>query len=280
MHIPVLKKEVLEQLNPIENENYIDATFGEGGHAQEILERIKPKGKLIGIEKDEVLYQRGLETKSDRLILYNNSYTNLLKVAQSSGIEEISGILFDLGFCTFHIEESKKGFSFSSDEPLDMRYGSEGETAQEIINNYSERELEKILKEYGEERYARKVARKIIEERKIKRIETTFDLVRVIKKAIPYYKSRIHFATRTFQGLRIAVNNELDSLEIGLNQAYNILKKEGKIVVISFHSLEDRIVKNFFKEKNMSMKLIKPSIEEIKNNKPSRSAKLRIGIKI
>ncbi|MDD5606422.1 MAG: 16S rRNA (cytosine(1402)-N(4))-methyltransferase RsmH [Candidatus Pacebacteria bacterium] len=274
MHIPVLKKEVLEQIE--KNNNYIDTTFGQGGHGKEILQKILPKGKLLAIERDEVLYQQGLKMRLPGLILYNDSYSRIKEIVQETNFVNITGILFDLGFCTFHIKESKRGFSFLNDESLDMRYSSKDSlTAKKIVNQWRLEDIEKILKDYGEEKYAKKIALSIIKQRKEKEIQTTFDLIQVIKKAVPYQKSKIHFATRTFQALRIAVNNELDNLQKGLEQAYKILDKKGKIMVISFHSLEDRIVKNFFKKSY----LILPSQEEIKNNKLARSAKLRIGIK-
>ncbi len=279
MHIPVLKREALEEMGVGKNKNFIDATFGEGGHAKEILEKIKPKGKLLAIEKDDVLYKRGREMNLARLTLYNDSYLNLKEIVEKAGFKKVAGVLFDLGFCTFHLQESKRGFSFQENEPLDMRYSSKGLTAKEIVNYWKKEELEKILKDYGEERYAKRIALEIIKTRKEKEIETTFDLIEIIKRAIPRHRSKINFATRTFQALRIAVNNELKELEKGLSQALDLLEERGKIVVISFHSLEDRIVKNFFKDKKIKSKLIFPTREEIKKNKKARSAKLRSGEK-
>ncbi len=277
MHIPVLKKEILEQIE--KNNNYIDATFGQGGHSKEIVEKVRPNGKVLGIERDEVLYQQGLKMNLNGLILYNDSYSRIREITEEMNFKNISGILFDLGFCTFHIKESKRGFSFLNDESLDMRYSFEGITAKEIVNKESFDNLQRILKEYGEEKYAKKIADQIVKRRKEKEIQTTFELVAIIKKAIPFNKSKIHFATRTFQALRIAVNDELNNLKKGLDQSNEILSGNGKILVISFHSLEDRIVKNFFKEKKIEQTLILPSREEIRNNKLARSAKLRIGIK-
>lgn len=272
MHIPILKEEILKEVN--ENGNFIDATFGEGGHSKAVLEKIKPQ-KVLAIERDEALYHRGL--KLPGIILHHGSYVELKEIVEKVNFQNISGILFDLGFCTFHIEESQRGFTFLKNEPLDMRYGNQELTAEKIVNKWPLKELEKILKDYGEERYAKRIALQIIKQRKEKRIENTFQLVEVVKKAVPYKKSKIHFATRTFQALRIAVNDELNNLQKGLDQAYDLLEKDGKIMVISFHSLEDRIVKKFFK--NIKSKLILPSEEEIKNNKKARSAKLRVGIK-
>lgn len=291
-HIPVLKNEVLKYLAPRANENFIDCTIGEGGHAKSILELIKPKGKLLGIELDPVLYKKLKEEmkEEERLILVNDSYSNLKKIAKRERFGPISGILFDLGVCSWHLEKSGRGFSFQRDEPLIMRYDGEGDfTAKKIINEWSEMEIEKILKDYGQEKFAKRIAKEIARERKIKPIEKTFQLVRVIERAVPswYRYRKIHFATRTFQALRIVVNKELENLEIALSQALEILEKGGKIVVISFHSLEDEIVKKFFKENEKRKKLkiltkkpIRPKEKEIKTNPRSRSAKLRASIKI
>jgi len=294
MHIPVLPKEVIEYLDPKPNENFIDCTIGEGGHTTAILERNKPKGKVLGIEIDPELYQKlksrmaeirnsKLETRN-RLILVNDSYVNLAETVRKQRFKPVSGILFDLGFSSWHLEESGRGFSFEKNEPLDMRYNPENPlTAEKIVNNWSEREIEKILREYGEERFTKRIAREIIQERKIKPIKTTFQLVETIKKSTPiwYHHRRIHPATRTFQALRIAVNDELNNLKKALPQAVEILEKDGRLAVISFHSLEDRIVKNFFREnlKILTKKPIRPSLEEIEINPRSRSAKLRVGQK-
>jgi 16S rRNA (cytosine1402-N4)-methyltransferase len=301
MHIPVLKKEVLDFLNPDPGENFIDCTAGLGGHFSEILKRNGPDGKVLGIERDSELF-RELNEKfigEKRAVLVNDSYANIKKIAENNNFTNICGILMDLGFSSWHIDESNRGFSFLKDEPLDMRYGekiriSNSEfrnipTAGEIVNNWNVEKLEKIFKEYGEEKFARKIAERIEEERKIKSIISTFQLVEIIKKSIPirFHQQGIHLATRVFQALRIAVNEELDNLKIVLPQILNILKPKGKIAIISFHSLEDRIVKNFFKDmekagilKISTKKPITPSDEEIKNNIRSRSAKLRLATKI
>jgi len=287
-HIPVLQKEVIEYLNPKPNENFIDCTIGEGGHTLAILEKNGPEGKVLGIEWDPELYRETKEkfvrfNLTGRTVLVNNSYTNLKEIVEREKFQPISGILFDLGFSSWHLE-SGRGFSFEKNEPLDMRYNPENPlTAEKIVNNWPEREVEKILREYGEERFARKIAKEIIQERKTKPIKTTFQLVEVIKKSTPiwYHHRKIHPATRTFQALRIAVNDELKNLEIALPQALEILEKGGKLAVISFHSLEDRIVKKFFREnlKVITKKPIRPSLEEIELNPRSRPAKLRVGQK-
>jgi len=269
-HIPVLKKEVLEYLAPKANENFIDCTIGFGGHAKAILKRIKPKGRVLGIERDPEIFKKLNFLKIERLVLVNGSYSDLKRIAKGCNFRPVSGILFDLGVSSWHFEESGRGFTFQKEEFLDMRYGTDEVTAGKIVNEYSESDIVKILKEYGQERFAKKIAKRIIKERKIKPIKTTFELRRLIpRKTKPQ---------RTFQALRIAVNDELGNLRSALPQALEILKSGGRIVVISFHSLEDRIVKNFFKNSNVNIltkKPIRPSKEEIEDNPRSSSAKLR-----
>jgi len=244
----------------------------------------------------------------NRLILVNDSYINLKEIVKKYNFEPVHGILFDLGMSSWHLEKSGRGFTFLKEEPLDMRYDIKfpisnfsrlgrdpvaagqfpnGLTAEKIINEYSQEEIEKILREYGEERFAKKIAKEIIKSRKIKPIKTTFQLNEVIKRAVPlkYQHKRIHPSTRTFQALRITVNDELNNLKKVLPQTLEVLSAGGRIVVISFHSLEERIVKNFFKERSPSLKIltpkpITPSKQELKINPRSRSAKLRAGIKI
>ncbi len=295
MHLPVLLKEVLQYLDPRVNDNFVDATLGEGVHSLAILERTAPQGRVLGIEKDQVLFQRIKEKVKDstdinaqvlkRLILVNDSYTNLARIVKENKFGSIQGILFDLGVCSFHLDESGKGFSFREDEPLDMRFSSQDTlTAAEIINSWPQEEIARILTELGEERYSKRIARAIREKRKKERIITTYQLVEILREVLPadYEHHRIHFATRTFQALRIAVNKELENLEKGLEQSLSILAPGGKIVVISFHSLEDRIVKHFFKKeaqlqhlKILTKRPILPSSEEVEKNRRSRSAKLR-----
>lgn len=310
MHIPVLQKEVLKYLNPKPNENFIDATIDGGGHTLAILEKIKPKGKVLGIDWDpEIIKCLRAELKQGllkkRLILVCDNFVNLKEIVKKYKFKPLSGILFDLGMSSWHLKESKRGFSFLRDEPLIMRYDWNSVntklTATEIINYWPEKEIEKILREYGEEKYAKRIAKEIVKRRKIEPIKTTFQLVRVIERAVPknYEKRRgsrrkalgflwdKHPATRTFQALRIVVNNELENLKKVLPQALEILEKKGKLAVISFHSLEDRIVKQFLKEKSKEKKIkiltkkpIVPSLKEIKINPSSRSAKLRAAIKL
>jgi len=300
MHVPVLQKEVIKYLDPKTNENFIDCTIGGGGHALAILEKIQPNGKVLGVDWDEEIIRR-LKIKNN-LILVCDNFANLKKFIKKYNFENISGVLFDLGYCSWHLEESGRGFSFLRKEPLDMRYDIQNAklTAEKIVNEWSEDALERILKEYGEERYAGRIARKIIEARKLRPIKTTFQLVELIKRAMPgrYHYRKIsrrkargflrdrHPATKTFQALRIAVNDELNNFKKALPQALEALEPDGKLVIISFHSLEDRIAKNFFKDraekglvKILTKKPIKPSTEEIKINPRSRSAKLRACLK-
>jgi len=271
MHIPVLQKEVLEILDPKPNENFIDATCGFGGHSKDILEKIKPNGRVLAIETDKEVFEK-IE-KRERLILVNNSYINLKDIVEKNNFSGADGILFDLGVSSWDLDESGRGFTFLKDEPLDMRFSKDNDlTAEYIVNNYKEEDIVKILREYGEEKLAKAIARRIVKQRPIK---TTFELKRLIpRKTKPQ---------RTFQALRIAVNNELNNLKIGLEQAIDILEPGGKIAVISFHSLEDRIVKNFFKNNNklqiITRKPLRPSEEEQKNNYRSHSAKLRGAVK-
>jgi len=295
MHIPVLQKEVLQHLDPKPNENFIDCTINGGGHALAILERTEPEGKLLGIEWDEeIIRQFKLKVQSskfkNRLILVNNNFTNLVEITKSQKFRAVKGILFDLGMSSWHLEESGRGFSFLKKEPLDMRYNPQNPlTAEKIINYWSASEIEKILRDYGEEPFARPIAKNIIEFRKIKPIINTAQLVEIIKKSLPqrFQQRKIHPATKTFQALRIAVNDELNNLEKVLSQTLEVLKPGGRIAIISFHSLEDRIVKNFFKDKakenlikQITKKPITPFRKEIKINPRSRSAKLRVGQKL
>jgi len=292
-HIPVLLKEVLKYLNPQAGQNFIDCTVGFGGHTLSILKRIVPQGKVLGIELDEkVLEILRKEMTAERLILVQGNFTDLKKITKENNFYPINGILFDLGMSSWQIEKSGRGFSFQKDEPLDMRFGSaisKSLTAEEIVNQWSEKELIEVFQEYGEERYARKIARRICQTRQIQPIKTTSQLVEIIRRSVSnkYKYRRIHFATLIFQALRIIVNDELNNLKKALPQALEILEKDGKLAIISFHSLEDRIVKNFFKQeakegnlKILTKKPIRPGQEEIDLNPRSRSAKLRVALKL
>jgi 16S rRNA (cytosine1402-N4)-methyltransferase len=294
LHIPVLQKEVIEYLSPRANQNFIDCTIGEGGHAFAILEKILPNGKILGIDWTPELISK-LKAKIKKFkknfIIVCDNFVHLEKIVKKYKFKNVYGILLDLGMSSWHLEKSGKGFSFQKNEILDMRYNPKLNTltAEKIINEGSQKEIEKILKEYGQERFAKKITREIIKAREIKPIKKTFHLLEIIKKATPswYHRQRIHFATKTFQALRIAVNKELENLKKVLPQALEILEREGRLVIISFHSLEDKIVKNFFKENSkkkilqiLTKKPIVPSKIEVKINPRSRSAKLRAIIKL
>lgn len=293
IHTAVLKKEVLGLLDPGLNENFVDCTIGEGGHTASILEKNGPVGKVLGIDLDpqQISYSKWLEAIfQDRVILVNDSYVNLQEIIGKKNFKPVNGILLDLGMSSAQLEGTQKGFSFQVDQGLDMRYNDEANylTAEKIINEWPEEKIEEILREYGEEKFSKKIAKSITEERKRGRIKSTFQLVEVVKDATSsvYWRGRIHYATRTFQALRIAVNDELENLKSILPQAVSVLSSGGRMVIISFHSLEDRIVKNFFREreKEGSIKILtkKPIIAEdgeLRLNPRSRSAKLRAFIK-
>lgn len=284
IHKSVLVNEVLAYLNPQSDENMVDGTCGEGGHTRLLLEKTAPRGKVLAIDADQKQVEsarRNLTEFSERLVLTHDSYANIKAVIEKHHFRPVHGILLDLGYSSWHVEQSGKGFSFLKNEKLDMRYGAGELTAEKIVNEYKEKELEKIIREYGEEKFSKQIARAIVRQRKVKRIEGTFDLVKAIEGAVgtKYRGERIHCATRTFQALRIAVNGELENLEKALPQALEILAPGGRLAVISFHSLEDRIVKNFFKnQENINILTNKPvtaSDGEIMQNPRSRSAKLR-----
>lgn len=296
MHIPVLLKEIIEGFNPKENQNYIDCTLGEGGHSLEILKKILPNGKLLGIDFDlrninlvkNLFNKSGL--KENNYMLVNDNFSNLSQIVKQKKFENISGILFDLGLNSYFLDESKRGFSFRFNEFLDMRFDPKTSlTAYDIVNTFSKTELENILLNLGEETFYKQIVDEIIKTRKIKEIKTTYDLNEIIYKVTPrWYKHRkIHPSTKTFMALRIYANQELENLKTAIKSACDLVSLHGKIAIISFHSLEDRIVKIYFKElvnkkefKYVNKKVIIPKWNEIKKNKRSRSAKLRIIEKI
>ncbi len=294
MHISVLTNEVIDYLNPKPNRNFIDTTYGLGGHSAAILEHNIPNGRVLGIEIDKELYRMALAAKikdqrskiKNRLVLVNDSFTHIKRIVSRKDFESVHGILFDLGFSSWHIEESRRGFSFQKDELLDMRFnpGIQELTAAHIINQWREEDLVRIFREYGEERYAKRIARAIRKERKKKRIISTKQLSDIITEVYPGFLRgmRLNPATKVFQALRIAVNNELENIQTALPQAFEILVREGRLVVISFHSLEDRIVKQYFRELKqesravvLTKKPVRASDPEIKQNPRSRSARLR-----
>jgi len=285
-HEPVMLAEAIQYLNPEANDNFVDGTVGDGGHAQAILERTAPNGKLIGFDRDERALQRAehnLSKFGERVKLINDNFANIDNYV--SGDFKTSGILLDFGFSLIQIKAAERGFSFREQGPLDMRYDQRQEiSAADIVNTYSEERLVEIFRKYGEERYARPIAKEIIAYRKKTPIATTLELVSVVSRAVPksYLHSHIHFATRIFQALRIETNKELEAIEEVLPKAIKLLNSGGRLVTISFHSLEDRIVKQFFKQqekeaciKILTKKPIKPSAEEVNSNPRARSAKLR-----
>lgn len=294
IHTPVLLNEVLEYLKPVPGGRYIDATINGGGHSRAILERILPDGQLIGIEWDSTLASQTASEFSkmslhDRITVVNDSYTNMAHIAKKLGMEP-DGILFDLGLSSWHYEESGRGFTFKKNEPLDMRFNvSTGVPASEIVNLYTVPEIEQILRDYGEEQFARSISESIGINRKKKPIMTTEDLVAVINVAVPdWYKHRkIHFATKTFQALRVVANDELGNVAKGVRTAIDILKPGGRLVVISFQGHEDKLVREIFKEQVKAGRIIqpvkgtiRPTWPEQQSNPRSRSAKMKVAEKI
>lgn len=299
IHKPVLLSEAVEVLHAQPGKRYVDCTLGSGGHAAAILAKIMPDGQLLGIDADP----EAIETSKTRLanytkstILINDNFANLESICRESDFLPVHGILFDLGLSSTQLEVSERGFSFQNDGPLDMRFSPAQElTAADIINILPEDKLSQLIKTYGEERHSRWIARHIIESRPI---NSTLQLVSIVEKAIGSHRGKIHPATRTFMALRIAVNRELENLVTALKQTIVCLKHQGRLVVISYHSLEDRIVKQFMQRESkgclcppetpvcqcghvpslkiISKKVITPSLTEIKSNPRSRSAKLRV----
>ena len=292
-HKPVMCEEVLSILNPSDGCVYLDGTLGAGGHSRKILE--SADCSVIGIDKDPTAIElcRDLEKQyGNKFLSINGSFGNLSQHLNSIGINKIDGILLDLGTSSMQLGTPERGFSFQFDAPLDMRMTQTGETAYDIINSLSEDSLADIIFYFGEERRSRKIAKAIVNKRKIKKIKTTFDLNEIVLSVKKGNNKKIHPATKTFQALRIYINNELKDLYEALISIEKVLSEKGRLVVISFHSLEDRIVKNFIKENSIPLrkydpknpdkifvyenrKVIKPSEYEVKKNRRSRSAKLR-----
>ncbi|MDF2520320.1 MAG: rRNA ((1402)-N(4))-methyltransferase [Clostridia bacterium] len=303
VHIPVLFKETIDYLNVKPGGIYVDCTLGGAGHSSEIARRIQPGGVLIGIDQDQNAIEaagRKLAEYKESVIIVKDNFRNLKRVIQNAGFEKVDGILMDIGVSSHQIDEDERGFSYMNDGPLDMRMDTtKGMTAKDLLNNASQQELKRIIKDYGEERWADRIAKFICDEREKYEIVTTFQLVDIIKMAIPAAARREggHPAKRTFQALRIAVNDELNVLETALQDAVEMLKDGGRVAVITFHSLEDRIVKNIFNQlerpctcppelpvcvcgkepklKVLTRKPITASEEELEVNSRSKSAKLR-----
>ncbi len=302
LHIPVLLKESVEFLNVRPDGVYADLTLGLGGHAEEILKKIKA-GRLIGIDKDSQAMEiagMALEKYGKRLAVFKADFREAGELIRRQGYNGLDGFIMDLGVSTLQLKTPERGFGFSSDAPLDMRMDrSRGESAADLVNSLAESELSRIIFEYGEERWAKRIARTIAARREEKKIDTTRLLARAVEDSIPRgaWPPKLHPATRTFQALRIAVNGEIDALEAALPEMISMLRAGGRAVVISYHSLEDRLVKESFRVgarpctcppdfpecvcgkkpylKILTPKPVLPSEEEIKSNPSARSAKLR-----
>lgn len=305
-HKPVLLNETIEMLSPRKGGIYIDATLGGGGHFGAIVEKVGNEGIVIGIDQDETAILNAKKKFTNQNVkLVHDNFSNIINITQNLGINAIDGIIFDLGVSSHQLDEGSRGFSYMQDAPLDMRMDKRIPiTAQDVVNTKSKQELKQIIREYGEESWAGRIADFICESRKQAKIETTGQLVDIIKAAIPAGARRKgpHPAKRTFQALRIYVNDELNILHSAIKDAVSILKPKGRICVITFHSLEDRIVKNTFKElaadcicpegspictcnhkkvlNILTSKPIYPSKKELETNPRSRSAKLRVGEKV
>ena len=300
-HRPVLYDETLENLITDKNGIYIDCTLGGGGHSEGILKSLNEKGRLIAIDQDEAAItfaKKRLEKYKDKLSIYNNNFENIEKVAYLAGVDKVTGILMDIGVSSTQLDDPERGFSYRYDTKLDMRMDRNSKlSAYEVVNTYSEEQLTKIFFEYGEDRYSRKVARLICEKRAETPIETTGELVAIIRKGYPP-RSEKHPAKKIFQAIRIEVNKELDVLKSAITKAFDLLEKDGRLAIITFHSLEDRIVKNMFKDfctgckcpkelpicmcnevargKLVNKKPIISSEIELKENNRAHSAKLRV----
>lgn len=300
-HYTVMKNEAVDALECSDGKIYVDCTLGGGGHSGLILERISPNGRLIAFDVDEDAISAASQRLKDykNLTIVKDSYTNIKKVLQNLGIEKITGgVLFDLGASYHQFNRGERGFSFSKEAPLDMRFNQDAEfSAYDVVNTYSEADLVRIFSEYGEERFSKRIAHAIVVKRRVKPIKLTTELADLIVDCTPRVKSSIHPATRVFQAIRIEVNQELQNVKNTLNDVLDLLDVGAIISVISFHSLEDRIVKNLFKyhsarchcEKNqmictcpppklelVNKKPLTATEQEIRENPPSRSAKLRI----
>lgn len=304
-HIPVLLNECIEGLNIKKNGIYVDGTLGGAGHSYEIATKLSNTGKLIGIDRDEeAIKEAKNKLKNFENVIYvQDNHDNIKEILKELNIENVDGILLDLGVSSYQIDEETRGFSYTKDSPLDMRMDKNQElTAEKVINEYSEEKLADIIYKYGEERFSRQIARKICEYRKTKRIKTTTELVEIIEKCVPRQNQGGHPAKRTFQAIRIEVNNEIEPLYNTVVNAIDSLKSKGRLCIITFHSLEDRAVKEAYQDsigkctcppdlpycvcgnkpkgKIITRKPILPTEEEMEQNSRSKSAKLRIFEKI
>ncbi|MDP6102729.1 MAG: 16S rRNA (cytosine(1402)-N(4))-methyltransferase RsmH [Dehalococcoidia bacterium] len=288
-HVPVLTREVIEGLRVKIGSSYIDCNVGEGGHSQAILEASSPEGQLLGIDLDpQALETAGenLQIFLDRVVLVNDNFSNLRGIANGQEFYSVDGILFDLGLSSLQLEGEGRGFSFRAEEPLDMRFDPRQEiTAWDVVNHYSRNDLTRIIRTYGEEYRADRIVKEVLENRPI---DTSLHLAKVVSRAVRSAWGRTHPATRTFQAIRMEVNGELANLELALGQAISLLERSGRLVVISYHSLEDRLVKTFFRQESrevksirlINKKVISPSREEVQTNHRSRSARMRVAERI
>ncbi len=295
LHVPVMLREVLDFLKLAPGQIIVDATLGTGGHSIEILKRITPKGRLIGIDCDEnslVVCRQRLGEFKDNTEFVRANFSDLDQVLANLGIEKIDGIIFDLGISSYQMCNAQRGFSFQEDGPLDMRLDKSSYiSAYDLVNNLNENEISQMLWNFGQERWHNRIARLLVQERGNEPISTTKQLANLVMRAIPhrYRKSyyRIHPATRTFQAVRIAVNRELEILENAIKKAVDILRKQARICVISFHSLEDRVIKHTFRALKadglvdiITAKPLTPLAGEIEVNPSSRSSKFRVAERI
>ena len=287
LHESVLEEEVLAYLAPACGQMIIDGTLGAGGHARAILEKVKPS-RLIGLDQDpRALEEAGrvLEPFGDRVMIQRGNFRDISKALDVAGISCVQAILLDLGVSSMQLVDAERGFSFRGKGPLDMRMDpSEALNAEEVVNDFPQEKLETILWQLGEERFSRRIVKRIVAARSQKRIRNTLELAQMIAEAVPasYRSGRLHPATRTFQAIRMAVNRELDALSKFLSQALQVLDSRGRLVIISFHSLEDRLVKRAFQEFQkekwgavLTKKPVTARLAEVKQNPRSRSAKLR-----
>lgn len=305
-HISVMREEVIESLNIKADGIYIDGTAGGGGHSQVIVSKLSQKGLLLAIDQDPDAIKTVTEKfkKNKNVIICKGNFSNMRELANEQGVHSVDGVLLDIGVSSHQLDETQRGFSYHTDAPLDMRMSKSGPTAADLVNELSEKEISKILSEYGEEKFSFMIARAIVKRRAEKSIETTLELAEIIKAAVPAKVRRgdKHPARKSFQALRIAVNGELDALSEGLDAAFELLNKNGRLAVITFHSLEDRIVKQRMKAwctgctcppqfpicvcgklpkaKLVYKKGLPPSEEELENNLRARSARLRVCEKI
>lgn len=290
-HVPVLAREVVEWMPRRAGALYVDCTVGYGGLAHRLLSEVASDARLIGIDQDSLALdaaRRRLDAFGERVTFIEGNFAQLTRHLQAAGVDRVDGVIMDLGVSSPQLDQAERGFSFSHAGPLDMRMAGSGDrTAADLVNRLPERELADLIYTYGEERLSRRIARAIVRAREVAPLRTTSELVEVIRRAVPasYRHGRLHYATRTFQALRIAVNRELDVLAEALPQAVDVLRAGGRLAVISFHSLEDRLAKHTFREwaageralvRVLTKKPVEPSEEECARNPRARSAKLRV----